>query len=122
MKHAIHNSFTRNNITSAFRGAGLWPVEKFAFLNTPRPRSQDEPLRMLSVTEIEQIYQLKRAAAYRRIPVDGTVVRRAFVDTTRGIVLNNDAALRLAFQASKVWEAKKTRIEQKEAQWIVTGE
>ena len=77
---------------------------------------------MVSVTELEQIYQQKRAAAYRRIAVDDTVVRRAFVDTTRGFVLNNDAALRLAIQASKVWEAKKAGIEQKEAQWIATGE
>ena len=56
---------------------------------------------MLSVTELELIYLQKRATVYRRIAGDETVIRRRFVDTTRGLLLNNVAALRLASQASK---------------------
>lgn len=60
MKQAYDFAFTRANIKSGFRRAGLWPFDCSKLLNVQRPSDGTSSATFLTVEEIQAAYEAKR--------------------------------------------------------------
>ena len=59
---AYEKAFTRANIVSGFKKEGIWPVSGDAILSVPRPRSAETPSEIMSVEELQLLFEAKRDA------------------------------------------------------------
>ena len=62
IKDAYVKAFTRVNIVSGFKKAGIWPVSGYVILSVPRPRSAETPSEIMSAEELQLLFEAKRAA------------------------------------------------------------
>lgn len=78
-------------------------------MSVPRPKDVSDVLTLLSADAMDALFEEKRAAARQRIlGIDNVVVlKRVYVDTTRGEVLTSQAAIAAAGEKAAEWRAKK---------------
>lgn len=97
LKFAYEKSFTPQNIKSGFRKAGLYPLDSSQLLSVPRPVNADNLTEMLTVDELERLFEAKRQILRTKVLGEDTVISKSgFVDTSNGAVLTSVRALALA--------------------------
>ena len=61
IKDAYEKAFTRVNIVSGFKKAGIWPVSGDVILSVPRPHSAETKSEIMSVEKLQMLFEAKRA-------------------------------------------------------------
>lgn len=67
MKHAYYASFTRENIKSSFKRAGICPFEPFRLLSTARPRYLTALDTMVGTEDLMNLFAEKRTKSREKI-------------------------------------------------------
>lgn len=94
MREAYYKTFTRENIASGFRRAGMWPCDPNRLINIPRIRDDDT---VASVEMLEQMMNDRRNSIRQEVLGANTkVLQSGFVYTKRGAVLTAEYALNIA--------------------------
>ena len=115
MKHAYHVAFTRTNITSGFRRAGLWPVDSSKLLNVERPANGTSSATFLTLEELQTAYEAKRIQLRcETLGADAKMLDCGYVDTANGCVMTSANVLDLMRKRQEEIECKKER-EEREA-------
>lgn len=119
-RHACNTALTRVNIMYAFERAGVYPVDRSKLMSVPKPRDDDDVRTLMSVDDMEALFQEKCKNALERIlGKTGIVERRGFLDTRRGGLLTTQASIDLVRAKSVEYHAKcaeaARRAEEKEA-------
>lgn len=95
MKVAHEEAFTRANIKSCFREAGLCPLDPSTVLSLPRPLSTERCSTIASVEQLRTILEEKRQAKRNGLSIQPVVLKRGYVDTSRGLTLTSTEAMSL---------------------------
>lgn len=101
MREAYGLAFTRKNVLSGFEKSGIWPLNYKALLNTPRPASTINTYKILSVCQLEELMEGRRARRREIMGIQPVVTKSGFVDTTSGLLLTSPQAMVLANQKHK---------------------
>ena len=96
MSEAYRQAFTYKNIKSGFAKTGLWPIDPMVLLNVPRPVSTSDPRTILSVEGMEIMMEERRKKSRDLLGITPTVTVSGFVDTSAGLLLTSEEALKLA--------------------------
>lgn len=80
---------------AGFSRAGLCPLDPSQLLGTPRPMSSDAVHYIVSVKNMMALLDIKRAELGENIEFQPVVVRRGFLDTSKGLCLTSEEALKI---------------------------
>ena len=123
VREAFHRSFLRSEIQSAFRRAGLWPVDHTKLLAVPRKLNSNSESPVLSVSELESLFVEKiKNARQMVLGQELEVAKCGYIDTARGAVLTSDEALRAAKTHSERVAAKRVAEVNRENERILARE
>ena len=115
IKDAYEKAFTRVNIVSGFKKAGIWPVSGDVILSVPRPRSAETPSAIMSVEELQLLFEAKRAAKEASECLQPVVLKRGYFDTSRGLTLTSTEAMALIQAQYRMERARFNARQAKEA-------
>ena len=116
MTTAFMKAFTKRNICSAFKKAGVWPVNTETLLGTSLPRSASDPDTMLNPDQLQEMLRAKRRQIREDGPLQPVVVKRGSLDTTYGQVVSRDEAIKVLQAARDAHVARQAERAAKEAQ------
>lgn len=115
MRVAYEKSFTLTNVVRSFSVSGMFPVCAEKLIGTPRTQSRDLHSIMSGVKEMENLITAKRERLRQGHDIQPVVLRRGFVDTTQGMVLTREEAMKLVEKNEDLYRRKKQAAHAKEA-------
>lgn len=96
LRYAYNATFVRTNIITTFEEAGTWLVDHRKLMSANVHRSANDEGTIITVPQLDTLYQAERLVARRRILGDNiTVTKQSFVNTTAGAVLTCEAAIKM---------------------------
>jgi DDE superfamily endonuclease len=95
MSAAFDDAFTIQNIKSAFRKTGLWPLNSERLLSMPLPMDRQNRSTIVSVTDMQVMLDEKRKKLREGMCIQPAVIKRGFVDTSAGLELTQPDVMRL---------------------------
>ena len=96
MREAYSRAFTRKNITSGFKKAGIWPMDSTVLLEVSGPEPSKLNCRLLSVSEIGSLMKRRRMEKRKSLGIKPTVAASWCLDTSSGLLRTSSEALALA--------------------------
>ena len=112
---AYATSFTRDNVLKSFAASSISPFNPLAVLNVPRSFSEAQVERVLGVEELSILLEEKREAKRHGMCFQPIVLRRGWVDTSKGLTLTRRDVMELVTAQERKEKAKKVSIGLKEA-------
>ena len=122
----FNDALSYQNIKSSFERCGLWPIDGMKMMSVPRPQDKNDTKTLMTVEEIEQLYNGKQQDALKVAFGDIAIeVWRGFLDTTRGLVLNSEAGMNVAVLKANEVNRKRKELSDREkkihwAEWEVS--
>ena len=122
LKQAYHVAFTRANIKSGFRRAGLWPVDSSKLINVERPADATSAATFLTVEELQAAYEAKRIELRNAtLGEDAKMLDCGYVDTSNGCVMTSANVLDLMRKRQEEIKCKKEKEKREAVQKEVKG-
>ena len=109
IRDAYERSFTRENILSSFSRTGVNPMGSGDLLCVPRPISKDEPSKMVSVADLANLLEEKRATVRKCMLLQVPVLHKGYVDTSSGLNLTSNTAMEMVRRKEVNEKAKRAR-------------
>lgn len=97
LRSAFYAAFTRKNIIASFRRSGICPFDASRLLSVALPRSAKNVAEIVSVQDLEDLYEERRRAVRTSIlGADAQIASCGYLDTSNGLVLTSARAMELA--------------------------
>ncbi len=108
MRRAYHSSFTRQNVVSSFRRAGLWSLVPKRLATAPLRRNVNDGGTLIAADALMSLYEHKRNEIRKGIlGSEVKILSCDNIDTTRGAVLTSKEAMNVARQKQEEVQQKR---------------
>lgn len=115
IRDTYKEAFTRVNIVSGFKKAGVWPVSGDLLLSVPRPLCAETASEMMSMEELKSLFEAKRVANASGQCLQPVVLKKGYLDTSRALTLTSAEAMAMIQSQCKAEIAKLHAHQAKEA-------
>lgn len=113
---AYYSTFNRENITSGFKNAGIWPLNPNQLFRRPLPKSYDDIETIIETCDLIKMLEKMRGERRQNTAPKEIQSRAGFVDTRNGLILTCASAMKAAEVNEKAARIKKLGTKLKKSQ------